>query len=51
VVYEKTGYQNEWFGDNTSGEPLPEGTYFAILKVYTSDDRIITIKGYVDLRR
>jgi gliding motility-associated-like protein len=51
VVYEVSNYQNEWFGENTAGEPLPDGTYFAILKVYASDERVITLKGYVDLRR
>ena len=51
VVYEVSGYQNEWMGENTAGEALPDGTYFAILKVYASEERVITLKGYVDLRR
>jgi gliding motility-associated-like protein len=51
VVYEVSNYQNEWYGDNTAGEPLPDGTYFAILKVYVTDEKTITLKGYVDLRR
>ena len=50
IVYKKAGYQNEWNGDNTGGEALPDGTYFAILKVIAGDEEII-LKGYVDLRR
>jgi gliding motility-associated-like protein len=51
VVYEFADYQNEWNGDNSKGEPLPDATYFVILKVYASADETITLKGYVDLRR
>lgn len=49
VVYTKTNYANEWAGDNTGGEPLPDATYFAILTIF-GDEEII-LKGYVDLRR
>jgi gliding motility-associated-like protein len=49
LVYQKSNYENEWKGDNTSGEELPESTYFAILKVYGKEE--ITLQGYVDLRR
>jgi gliding motility-associated-like protein len=47
-VYEKSGYANEWNGVNQSGDPLPEGTYFIILKVRKGSR---TFTGYVDLRR
>ncbi len=50
IVYQKESYQNEWNGDNSNGEALPDGTYFAILKVIAGDEEII-LKGYVDLRR
>jgi gliding motility-associated-like protein len=33
VVYQETNYQNTWSGKNSSGEQLPEGTYFAILHI------------------
>ncbi|MBI3136138.1 MAG: HYR domain-containing protein [Bacteroidetes bacterium] len=48
LVYSASGYQNEWDGHNNSGEELPDGTYFVILKV-TALERVLT--GYVDLRR
>lgn len=47
VVYEKENYDNTWFGQNTDGEELPEGTYFA---VFTTPDGI-ELNTYVDLRR
>jgi gliding motility-associated-like protein len=50
VVYQKNNYANEWDGTNTSGEPLPDATYFVILNVQGADGTI-TLKGYVDLRR
>jgi len=48
TVYERLNYRNDWNGDNTRGEPLPDGTYFAILRV---NDGERTLQGYVDLRR
>jgi gliding motility-associated-like protein len=48
VVYEKSGYANEWDGRNNSGSELPDGTYFVILKIAAKDN---VYKGYVDLRR
>lgn len=50
VVYEQKGYQNDWQGDNMSGEPLPDGTYFAILNARDGGGTI-TLQGYIDLRR
>ena len=50
VVYEKDAYQNEWGGENSMGEQLPDATYFVILRVEAGDEDII-LKGYVDLRR
>jgi gliding motility-associated-like protein len=50
VVYKKANYANEWAGDNTVGEALPDGTYFVILTVVAGEEEI-TLKGYVDLRR
>jgi len=49
LVYSQVGYQNEWNGANNSGDELPDGTYFVILKINTSEEIILT--GYVDLRR
>jgi gliding motility-associated-like protein len=50
VVYKKANYANEWAGDNTVGEALPDGTYFVILTIIAGEEEI-TLKGYVDLRR
>ncbi len=48
-VYSADDYKNHtWVGQNKSGEPLPDGTYFAILIIKNSD---IKLHGYVDLRR
>ncbi len=48
LVYEKDGYANEWFGQNKSNDPLPEGTYFIILVIKNTDIKMTT---YIDLRR
>ncbi|HQW39976.1 MAG TPA: gliding motility-associated C-terminal domain-containing protein [Flavobacteriales bacterium] len=47
-VYELPNYKNQWEGDNSQGEQLPNGTYFVIL---TLNDGQRTLQGYVDLRR
>jgi gliding motility-associated-like protein len=33
VVYEKTNYDADWVGQGKSGSPLPDGTYFYLLKL------------------
>jgi gliding motility-associated-like protein len=48
IVYQKDGYNNEWRGINTSGDNLPDGTYFVILDLNGGEK---VLKGYVDLRR
>jgi gliding motility-associated-like protein len=48
-VYYREDYQNaEWYGQNNSGDLLPEGTYFVIFEVVGKD---IQKSTYVDLRR
>lgn len=47
-VYTKDSYYRDWTGLSDKGEPLPDGTYFVVLKIKNSD---IILKGYVDLRR
>ncbi|MFN8165340.1 MAG: gliding motility-associated C-terminal domain-containing protein [Bacteroidia bacterium] len=48
-VYTKENYKNEdWVGQNNSGEELPEGTYYVILEIKTTSVKKNT---YVDLRR
>ena len=48
VVCERLNYKNDWAGENSTGEPLPNGTYFVILSI---DNGQRTLQGYVDLRR
>ena len=47
-VYEQPNYKNQWEGDNSQGEQLPNGTYFVILNLNNGQR---TLQGYVDLRR
>jgi gliding motility-associated-like protein/uncharacterized repeat protein (TIGR01451 family) len=46
VVYQKTGYHNDW-----TGEGLNEGTYFYVLKVKYLSGVWETYKGYITLLR
>ena len=32
VVYRIKNYQNDWDGRNQNGKPLPEGTYYFLIK-------------------
>lgn len=48
IVYKRANYMNEWSGTNTSGEDLPEGTYFAILEI---NGRDIVLNSYVEIRK
>ncbi|MEO0310996.1 MAG: hypothetical protein RIQ89_653, partial [Bacteroidota bacterium] len=49
LVYEVENYTNaSWLGTNTDNAPLPDATYFVILKIKNST---IRKNGYVDLRR
>ncbi|MBK7382575.1 MAG: choice-of-anchor L domain-containing protein [Flavobacteriales bacterium] len=48
VVYDRLNYTNDWRGENTQGDPLPNGTYFVILTI-NKGERVL--QSYVDLRR
>ncbi|MFN3404863.1 MAG: gliding motility-associated C-terminal domain-containing protein [Cytophagaceae bacterium] len=48
TVFRSEPYKNDWYGVNTSGESLPDGTYFVVLTVNGGE---ITLTGYVDVRR
>jgi len=45
-VYQKKNYQNDW-----SGEGLPEGTYYYVLRVKNNKNNWDTYKGYLTLVR
>ncbi|HRH39101.1 MAG TPA: gliding motility-associated C-terminal domain-containing protein, partial [Flavobacteriales bacterium] len=48
IVYERLNYKNDWSGENSSGEMLPNGTYFVIFNINNGER---TLETYVDLRR
>jgi large repetitive protein len=41
VLYKSKPYKNEWRGTNQSGDPLPEGTYYYILRLNTADGKVL----------
>ena len=41
VVYRASPYQNDWKGTNESGQDLPQGTYYYILKLSIAESEII----------
>jgi len=45
LVYESDKYNNQWDGTH-NGQPLPDGTYFYILKIGTEE-----LQGSVEIRR
>jgi gliding motility-associated-like protein len=46
-VFSSDDYQNNWNGTNNNGKPLPDDTYFYILKI--NNNRVY--KGYIVIRR
>ena len=49
VVYNKKMYDNDWKGTDSSGNNLPQGTYYFILNLNLADGKIKT--GYITLIR
>ena len=47
VVFQQSGYNNDWDGSNNKSVNLPDGTYFVILNANPYG----TLTGYIDLRR
>jgi hypothetical protein len=46
-VYKNENYDNQWNGIDYKGNPLPDDTYFCIIK--TAEGRKIT--GYIVIKR
>ena len=52
TVYEKANYRNEWSGQSDSGDELPTGTYFYVIKLKNPDPVYgSVIKKWVYLNR
>ncbi len=49
VVFQQSPYENNWQGTNDAGEPLPEGTYYYILRLNVAEGEII--KGDITIIR
>jgi gliding motility-associated-like protein len=41
VVYQAKPYNNDWRGTNQSGNELPQGTYYYILRLSIADGEIL----------
>jgi gliding motility-associated-like protein len=48
LVYSTTHYQNTWNGRNMQGEPLPDGTYYVVLRI---NGKEITKAASCEIRR
>ncbi len=49
VVFQASPYLNDWEGTNQTGQPLPEGTYYYILRLNVAEGEIV--KGDVTIVR
>jgi len=47
LVFENLNYDNLWHGTNYNGEPLPDDTYFYIIKAENG----LSLSGYLYIRR
>ena len=41
ILYKSKPYKNDWRGTNQSGQDLPEGTYYYVLRLNTADGKIL----------
>lgn len=49
ILYKAKPYSNNWNGSNQAGEPLPEGTYYYVLRLNINDGKIL--KGDITILR
>jgi large repetitive protein len=40
VLFKVKSYQNDWDGRNSTGNELPEGTYYYVLRLNVSDGKV-----------
>lgn len=50
-VFSRQDYGNNWDGLNNGGTELPEGTYYYVLNIKTSDGKQFVIKNFIELLR
>ena len=43
LVFDKTNYTNEWYGQSNDGNKLPDGTYFYLITYNTLE----TVNGWI----
>ncbi|MCX8212046.1 MAG: gliding motility-associated C-terminal domain-containing protein, partial [Lewinella sp.] len=41
IIFEAKPYNNDWTGNNNGGTPVPEGTYYYILRLNVGEGDII----------
>jgi large repetitive protein len=41
ILYQSKPYRNNWRGTNKTGDSLPEGTYYYVLRLNTADGKIL----------
>ncbi len=46
-VYENSDYQNDWDGTDNNSKPLPDDTYFYVIRA----DNGVSVSGYIVVRR
>jgi len=49
IVYQAAPYENDWNGNNNTGNPIVEGTYYYVLRLDTREGEVI--KGDVTILR
>ncbi|MEN9611273.1 MAG: hypothetical protein RLZZ628_2087 [Bacteroidota bacterium] len=49
ILYRADAYQNDWNGHNNNGQPLPEGTYYYMLRLNVAEGKIL--KGDITILR
>jgi large repetitive protein len=41
IMYRSKPYKNEWDGTNNAGQPLPEGTYYYVLRLDLNNSKVL----------
>jgi gliding motility-associated-like protein len=49
ILYKAKPYNNDWEGTNQNGQPLPEGTYYYVLRLNINDGKVL--KGDITILR